>query len=64
MTQKLSKDVETRIVKLADHLIRIGRWYVAAVKAPNREKNQQAEKEFADALLDLGEWIESFPDPR
>lgn len=60
----LSPDIEKRITKLADHLVRIGRHYVACIQAPNREENQQAEKEFADALLDLGQWIESFPDPR
>lgn len=61
MTQRLKKDTELRVRKLADHLIRCGRHYVAAVQAPNRAENQQAEKEFEDALCDLAEWVESFP---
>lgn len=34
-------------------LIRMGRAYVAAIKAPNREENAGAEDRFFDALEDL-----------
>ena len=58
------KKNEARFRKLADHLVRVGRHYIAAVTAPNRAENQQAEQEFEDALLDLFVWIESFPTDR
>jgi hypothetical protein len=54
MTRKVSEvekqQVMVKAAEVADHLVGLGRAYIKAVTAPNREENQAAERDFARHL--------------
>jgi hypothetical protein len=53
LTAEAKAEIEQKSRAIGGILIRLGRAYVAAVRAPSREENVQAEERFFDALNDL-----------